>query len=73
MIERCRSWVRYNFPYFIKTRARRGRAPPLRRGLPPVFAPLAAPGGALGGCGHEAAVTDRAMDEHVGPTTRPRT
>ena len=29
----------YRFLYLIKARARRGRAPPLRRGLPPVCAP----------------------------------
>lgn len=29
----------YRFLYLIKARARRGRAPPRRRGLPPVFAP----------------------------------
>lgn len=36
-----------NFPYGFKTRARRGRAPPQRRGLPLSSPRLAAPGGAL--------------------------
>lgn len=41
-----------NLPYLIKARARRGRAPPLRRSLPPCSSPrLAAPGGALAAAG----------------------
>ncbi|GGW45077.1 hypothetical protein GCM10010350_31230 [Streptomyces galilaeus] len=38
--------------HFIKARARRGRAPPLRRGLPPVSAPDGRVRGRVGGSGH---------------------
>jgi hypothetical protein len=45
--------ARYNFLYWFKARARRGRAPPLRRGLPPVCAPAGRARRRARGCGHE--------------------